>query len=272
MASPAFIPGVIAFLGSLCLFWGLFTKLPTLWMQDDYYSHGFLVPVISGYVIYRWWPRLQAIPVKPGYAALLFFPIILLAYRAAAIFDIQQLVSLCFVAWLLLSVWFTAGIRWALALALPILYLVFMLPLWSGAIDVYTNPLQLLSTKVAFHLLNLFGQDPLMVDPTSILVKAYTLSIAVPCSGLKLLLAVTAFTGFFLMIADLKWWGKTAMVAFILPLCLFINGLRIALIGMVGGAWGDDAGHKFHDYSGYITLIVCFVLLFKAARGLGWKD
>jgi len=44
------------------------------------------------------------------------------------------------------------------------------------------------------------------------------------------------------------------------------------LIGMVGDTWGDAAGHAFHDYSGYIALVVCFVILFKIARALGWKD
>jgi exosortase len=272
LKSPAMLPGAVATLGILVLFWGFLCRLPTMWLQDDYYTHGFLIPAISGYVIYRWWPRIKHIPVKAGWPALLFLPFVLLAFRAAALSDIQQLVSVCFVATLLLGVWFVGGFQWALALCLPILYLVFMLPIWSGAIDVYTNPLQLLSTKVAFHMLNLFGQDPLFADPTSIQVKAFMLNVEVPCSGLKLVLAVTAFTAFFLMIADLKWWGRAAMVALILPLCLFINGLRIALIGVVGGQYGDAAGHQFHDWSGWITLLVCFFILFKAARALGWKE
>ena len=58
----------------------------------------------------------------------------------------------------------------------------------------------------------------------------------------------------------------------LLPLTVFVNGFRIALIGVVGNAYGSQAGHDFHDYSGYITLLVCFFLLFKFARLLGWKD
>ena len=161
-----------------------------------------------------------------------------------------------------------------LAVSLPTMYLIFMLPLWSGAIDVYTNPLQLYSTKAAYHILNLIGQSPLMTPaaPTDIYLDNFVLNIAIPCSGLKLVLAVTAFTCFFLMIANLKWWGRLAMIVLVLPLCVFINGLRIALIGVVGNAYGNEAGMTFHDYSGYLTLLVCFFLLFKAARGLGWKD
>ncbi len=62
------------------------------------------------------------------------------------------------------------------------------------------------------------------------------------------------------------------MILIMWPLALLINGLRIALIGVVGNQWGPEAGHKFHDYSGYITLVLCFFVLFKIARGLGWKD
>ncbi|MBI1756180.1 MAG: exosortase/archaeosortase family protein [Fimbriimonas ginsengisoli] len=171
----------------------------------------------------------------------------------------------------MLAIWFIAGARWMAALLAPALFLVFMLPLWSGAIDVYTNPLQLASTKVAYHVLNLSGFSPIMSSPTEIYLDRFTLNVEVPCSGLKLMLALTAFTLFFLMIADLRWWGRLAMIAFIVPLCLFINGLRIALIGMVGNAYGQDAGLSFHDYSGYITLLVCFFILFWVARRLGWK-
>jgi exosortase/archaeosortase family protein len=75
-----------------------------------------------------------------------------------------------------------------------------------------------------------------------------------------------------MLIARLKWWANTLMAALVLPLCLFINGLRIALIGVVGEEYGRSAGLQFHDYSGYVTLLVCFFLLFKIARWLGWKD
>jgi exosortase/archaeosortase family protein len=77
---------------------------------------------------------------------------------------------------------------------------------------------------------------------------------------------------FFMLIARLQWWGNLVMVLMVVPLSLVINGLRIALIGIVGELYGDQAGRDFHDYSGYITLIICFIIVFKIARILGWKD
>lgn len=273
VASKAFVPGVIVFVALTTMFHWLFGRLPDLWNSEDgYYSHGWLVPFISGYIIYRWWPWLKELPVRPSYWALLpLIPTFWVLFAGVRIQQVQ-IVAVAFLMTIMAGVWFVAGFRWLLALLGPILYLGFMLPLWSNAIDNNTNQLQQTSTDVAYGLLEIFGFKPMMGANTIIYLNKFTLDVGIPCSGLKLVLAVTAFTCFFVLIGRLKLWANALMFAFILPLCLFINGLRIALIGVVGELYGSDAGHKFHDYSGYITLIICFYILFKFARLLGWKD
>lgn len=273
--SPAFLPGIFVLVGLIVAFWSLFRRLPDLWFEGDgYYSHGVLVPLISGYIVYKWWPRLEKIPVKPGWFAIVPIVALMMAVRASYATDIMLLMSAGFLAVVLCGIWFAAGIRWALALSLPVLYLGFMLPIWSGAIDTYTNPLQNASSAVALQMLKTTGFEPTVFEDNKnvIYLNNFTLDVGVPCSGFKLVLAVTAFTLFFMLIAKLKFWGNFLMMTMILPLCLFVNGLRIALIGVVGDYWGQQAGHDFHDYSGYITLLVCFFILFKFARILGWKD
>lgn len=274
VSSKAFWPGLIAAAGVTALFWTLFRNLLDLWdSEDGYFSHGFLVPIISIFIIYRWWPRLKTIPVKPGWVALIPLTGLLILTRAAFAADILLILSICLMMVILATIWLVAGWRWMVALSLPVLYLGFALPLWTFAIDVYTNPLQILSTKASFQMLQLAGFQPFMdTGTTTIYLNNFVLDVGVPCSGLKLIVAVTAFTVFFVLIGGLRWWANLVMFAVILPLCIFINGLRIALIGLVGENYGHDAGMAFHDYSGYITLVICFFILFKIARGLGWKD
>ncbi len=274
VSSKAFWPGLIAAMGVTALFWTLFRNLLDLWdSEDGYFSHGFLVPIISIFIIYRWWPRLKTIPVKPGWVALIPLAGLLVLTRAAFAADILLILSICLMMVILATIWLVAGWRWMVALSLPVLYLGFALPLWTFAIDVYTNPLQILSTKASFQMLQLAGFQPFMdTGTTTIYLNNFVLDVGVPCSGLKLIVAVTAFTVFFVLIGGLRWWANLVMFAVILPLCIFINGLRIALIGLVGENYGHDAGMAFHDYSGYITLVICFFILFKIARGLGWKD
>lgn len=342
LKSPAFLPGVALVLGLVAAFWPLIKVMPELWLSEDgYYSHGFLVPLISGYVIYRWWnagPRLwstfasltavsalaipvvrlmtgsfntsalmwsglvlvaggvltglqylversvfvgdadgsfrglSSLPVRPFWPALILFLPIIWILRPAYIQEIDAFLSFLFLLSLMFGVWFVAGGRWMIALSLPIVYLAFALPIWTMIIDIYLNPLQIISTDVAYSLLKAFALNPYRDDVTTILLNRFTLNVAVPCSGLKLVLALTAFTFFFVLIAKLKWWGNLAMVLLVIPLALFINGLRIALIGVVGNEFGHEAGMAFHDYSGFITLILCFIILFQFARLLGWKE
>lgn len=271
MESPAFKPGVALLLGIIIAYWGLVSYLPWLWINDEYYSHGILVPAIMGFVIFRWWPWLSKIPVKPqSWALLLMIPVGYVTYVANPT-QIEEVQSAALLAALLVAVLFIAGWRWLMAMFLPIIYLAFALPLWGPLVDNYTNKMQLISAKMSHQLLELFGYNPISLD-TLILVNNFKMDVGVPCSGLKLVIALMAFTIFFVMVGGLKWWGNAIMLASAFPLAIFINGLRIALIGVVGDMFGDDAGHQFHDYSGYLTLIVCFLILFKFARLLGWKD
>src|SRR5438132_1351149 len=68
--SPIFIPAMALTAGIIFLFWHLISRLGRLWMDDSgYYSHGFLVPLISGYIIVKKWDQIKNIPVKTGYGA-----------------------------------------------------------------------------------------------------------------------------------------------------------------------------------------------------------
>jgi len=269
-----FWPVALTMLGLCGFYFPLVVSLPQLWLNDDHYSHGFLIPFFAGYVIWKWWPDLRNIPVKVGMIGIPFLAMSLFAGWAAMRVEQSQLMSLAFVASLIGALWVLLGGRWALALTLPLTFLLFMLPVWLSVIDVWTLPLQLTSTQGAYHILAALGQHPYMdpMNPTEIDLSHFQFTVAVACSGMKLVLAVFALTGFFLMISKLKWWSQLAMLGVVLPLCLLTNSLRIAMVGLVGNTWGDEAGHQFHDWSGYISLIFCFFVLFRFARWVGWKD
>jgi hypothetical protein len=43
------------------LYWGILRDLVTQWWDDANYSHGFIVPIFSGYLIWRERDRLRAL-------------------------------------------------------------------------------------------------------------------------------------------------------------------------------------------------------------------
>jgi exosortase len=270
--SPAFVPSVIVALGILFAFWGLVKTLPGLWANDEYYSHGFLMPLLAGFVFYKWWPWLREVPARPSWLAGLFLlPIMYLAWISTAN-EVFVVSSAAFLLAIWFSIGFIAGWRWMMLLTLPVFFLAFALPIWQPVINEFTNPLQLISAQTSVQMLKALGYDLYMPQPTMVQMNNFLLDVGVPCSGLKMIIALTAFTLLFMMVGSLSWWANLVLMVTTIPLAIFINGLRITMIGMVGEQWGADAGHKFHDYSGYIALIVCFFILFKLARLIGWKD
>jgi len=270
--SPAFLPGLFLLVGLFAVYWPLFERLPKLWLRDEgYYSHGFLVPLIAGYIVSRNWDLMKGTPVKPQVWAIVPLLGFLYLVRGAYRTDVMQFMSYGLIFTLLLGILFIAGWGWFRKLAWPTIYLAFMLPIFGMFIENYTNPLQMVSAKVAEMILRVLGLG-MQIDGTLVYLDHFNFNVGAACSGLKLLFAVFAFTVFFVLIARLRFFGNAVMFVITIPLCLFINGLRIALIGLVGNQWGQEAGTTFHDWSGYITLLVCFFILFKIARLLGWKD
>lgn len=270
---PFLIPLVLFFVALFAMFWPMIETLPHFWFADDgYYSHGILVPLIAGYIVYRNWDRYKVRPANPSWFALLLLPMVLMMTWAADLTRTNSFWTAGLIMFLYMGAWFVLGWPWLKNLFMPIGYLVFGLPFASHIIQSYTINLQVLSTEAAYHFLRIVGLNPFQESSTVIHLDNFVLDVAVPCSGLKLLVAMTAFSVLFILVARLRWWGNLMMLAIILPLSVLINGLRVGLIGIVGNQWGPDAGVAFHDYSGYITLIICFFLLFKFARILGWKD
>jgi exosortase len=267
-----FIPSLVAILGLSLMFWPIMRQVFRMWRDDDNYSHIILVPFLIGWQLHR--RRDMFDPKARKTAPMVLLLLIPLAFFQFIAFvgDWWALQSVCLVAAIFGMVWALFGGNWAWRALFPILFIFFMLPVASSYLDANTNELQIASTTVAEKLLSLAGFTPMRLDPTSIQLNSYALNIAVPCSGLKLLVAVTCFTCHFILFARSTFNFNFMMLLIIIPLCLLMNGLRIAMIGVVGEQFGAPAGAAFHDWSGYIMLLLCFWVIFKAARLLGWKE
>jgi exosortase len=270
--SPAFVPGLLLFAGIGLAFWPLIKKLPDLWFSTDgYYSHGLLVPLMVGYLIYDKWDRIKNIPVRGFWPALIPLGVLLYANYVAARSPRDLFLSMMLVGTLLLAIWFVAGFRWLLALSLPVLYLLLGLPIWEQVIDVYTQPLQTISTDMSEGMLKALGFVVHRMDATSLLLPNFSMYVGVPCSGLRTIIATVALTAFCIMIGRMQWWANLLLAAIAIPLCIIVNGFRIALIGVVGETMGHNAGMAFHDTSGHISIVVLILIIWNLTKALGMK-
>ena len=270
--SEAFIFGALL-LGVLYLcFKPLFAKFPEEWFgPETYYNHGPLVPLMAGYMVYDRWPKLKTIPVKPFYFAIVPLGLLLYANYVALSAPRQLFLSVIFVVTLSLCTLFVAGWKWTTALLAPTFFLLLGLPIWETVIDVYTQPMQNISTDMSFSMLHGLGFNAIRFDDTTIALDHFTMFIGVPCSGLRMILAMVALVAFCIFIGKMRWWANTILAVMAIPICIFVNSFRIALIGIVGEMYGSDAGQKFHDTSGYISILLLVLILWRLTKALGIK-
>lgn len=270
---------VVAFAAVLFCFWPLIPReILSRWMDmEGYYAHGFLIPLCAAYLIWDKWDRIKDTPVKTQWWALVLVLPVLYVSLAASRCIMPTLLSGLLILTLLISVLFVAGWGWLKNLAAPIMFLTLGLPVFDKIIDRNTNNLQVISSKIAYYFMQFTGLQPYRGDePTVMYVPNFSqqLNVAAACSGMKTTIAIYAAVIFFMLIARLSWWKNLLLFAMALPLSMLINGLRIGLIGMAANTWPSYAGENFqtmHDTSGYIALIVCFVILGWITRKLGYK-
>ena len=119
--------GVLAGLVAL-LYQPVFAHLVRQWWNDENYSHGFLIPLMSAYFVWERRERLKALTATPSLLGLALLiagvGLFALANLAAELFTMRASL-LVILAGLVL---FLLGREHLRTLAVPILYLLFMIP------------------------------------------------------------------------------------------------------------------------------------------------
>lgn len=238
------------------------------WMKEDsYYSHGILVPFISGFLVWLMRKRLADIPIRPdrwGYVILaLFLPVVPLMTWAGA--TIPQGLVFPFIIFGLSLV--LLGREMTKQLWFPIGFLFFMCVLPGDILVKMSFRIQMLSTAGAALVLKLLSLDASR-EGAVISLPSITVQVGAPCSGFRLLISLFAFSSLFAYLVEGPLWSRLALVGITLPLSLVLNVIRITLIGLVGEFMGEHAMHVFHDLAKFLVVVLAFVALWFIARWL----
>ena len=237
---------------------------------ESYYAHAPLIPAMAAFMLWHQRARLAAVDKQPWLPAILVVALSVALLVISVKGDMRSVESISF----LLTAWggvlLALGPKFFKAAYFPLLFLVLMAPMPAPLLNDSTLHLQMWSTQLASRILDLTGFANTQIG-NRIHIDNFTFDVDVPCSGFKTLLALLTFNAFLAYMLDGSLFRRVLLFILCSPLALLINGVRIALIGMVGECFGTPAAHVFHDYSGIIVLMLGFVLLFSVARSLGCR-
>jgi exosortase len=246
----------------VAIYWGVATKLVHDWYTDPDFSHGFLVPLFSAYLIWTKREKLKTIPLQQSWSGvpLLIAAIItlFLGIYGAELF----LARISLVMLLAGIVWTMAGRPMLRELRFPILVLLLAIPLPKVLYNQITFPLQILASKLASAALPLFGV-PVMRDGNIIQLPSMPLEVAEACSGIRSLMSLftaAVFYGYFLEPSTKR---RVILALAALPIAVLANGARIVGTGLAVQYWDPDkALGFFHEFSGWLIFVVSLVLLY----------
>jgi len=233
------------------------------------YSHGYLIPFVSLFIIWYRRRELWAAPKKVSYAGLGVVVLALFLHWVGA--KMQQ--TRFSLMGLVLLIWGTPFylLGWSVAkiLIFPCAYLIFCIPLTF--LDALTFPLKMLATSMATVLLNGLGLAAQSVGSRIYLTENPEISfeIAAACSGLSSLLAMTALTSVYAYFTQKTLARKWTLFFSSIPLAVIGNVVRVTTVFLVAQAFGERvAGGIYHDYSGYIVFSVAILLMLAIGTAL----
>lgn len=257
---------LVAVIGAGVFFSTGIEALLEAWQLPEY-SHGPLIPVLSGFLFLR---QLKEYPPQPGAKPDRWPGVIVIALALALgalgiLARIPDIAAYGMILWigglLLVSFgWNTGKHFWP-----GVVHLVYMLPLPGLIYYKATTYLQFVSSELGVGLLRLMDV-PVFLDGNIIDLGVVKLHVAEACSGLRYMFPIMSFSYIFAALYKGPMWHKATLLLAAVPIAIVMNSVRIAVAGIIVQYYGDAWLEGFtHFFEGWVIFLACIILLFLLA-------
>lgn len=247
------------------LFWDAIWVLIQRWARDPDYHHGFLVPLVAIYLLWRRRFQLTERAVlnvswgatAAGVGLLLVAGLV----RAASVLFYVRIVDPAAIIpaflGLVLCVFGWKGLRWAWPAAV---FLVFMLPMPGAVANLLSHPLQRIGTLASTFLIQTLG-IPALAEGNIITLREGQLEVVRACSGLKMMSLFFAVCWAVAFFQDRPWIDRLLLIVSAPPVALVANILRITLTALLV-EWGLTAANLDHELAGWLMMPTAVLILY----------
>ncbi len=245
----------------------MFRWMVERWMHpESYYGHGFLIPVVSLYVLWQRRNQLKEAPISSEAAGIIIVAAGLFIHVIAALLRIYFVSGFSFVIVLYGLVLFFFGRKMMRYLIFPIFFLLAMIPLPLVLIGNLTVKLKLFAAQCSTVILNKIG-FPSVRDGSIIKMPHSYIAVEAPCSGLRSLIALLTLGLLFAFSAKVSYLRKGIILLSAIPIAMVSNIGRILMLAIVNDLYGQKVAMGFfHDFTGFFVFAFAFTGLWIVGR------
>jgi exosortase len=232
------------------------------WLHTYEFSHGFLVILVSCYLVWRKRNVLRSTPVEPNFKGffIVLFGIAILVIGYAAFEPFAKRFSLIITIFGL--VYFLLGTKILKILLFPLGYLFFAIPPPHIVFKSMAVNLRIIDAKATYIIINLLG-IPIVQEGPSLHLPNITLVVADFCTGILSLIALSAVAVLYAYISQKHIISKTILIMIAIPVAIMGNILRTVLVVILAYFYGQSAlNNVVHVLQGTVNFILTLVVLF----------
>jgi exosortase len=236
------------------------------WRRPDS-GHGPIILILAFWLMYRSWNESRAGPAVRGGRLIGILSLSLIAamgFTAGIVGQISPLAYASIIPFLCAGILLFQTNGAEPRLFLPVIFLLFSIPLPGFIVDPITLPMKQLvaaASEAVLHAANY----PVARGGVILYVGPYELQVADACAGLRTLLTLEALALLYLNLVEYRSSIRNAGLALLaVPISLASNIARVILLCLITFYWGDEAGQGFlHQFAG-MTVFLCALILLIA--------
>ena len=258
---PAWTVACVAVLLAAIAFRGTIHELVARWAAEEEYSHGFLVPLVSVWLLWMRRDVLLASIAQPSWTGPVLILVAMFMYVIGQLSAVFVLSPLAFVVTLLGISLAHGGLPLLRSAFVPVVFLVFAIPLPHFIDANLSLELQLISSKLGAAFIRLF-QIPVYLEGNVIDLGDYKLQVVDACSGLRYLFPLFSLSFLAAYLFQAPVWQRALLLFSSIPITIAMNRFRIGMVGVTVDRWGPQmADGVLHFFEGWVIFVAAGLLI-----------
>lgn len=252
---------LFALLLMLTAFWGGLIDLFVRWDKQPEYGHGYFIPLISLWFLWHRKADLKASLSEGVFFGFFYVLVGILMLVLGELSAIYILIQYGFLVALIGIVLASGGKQFARLCFVPILFLIFAIPLPFFVEAQLSWKLQILSSQIGVAILRLLGTS-VYLEGNVIDLGLYKLQVVDACSGLRYLYPLLSIGFLMGYMYKGKFWQRATIFISTIPITIFMNSFRISVVGLLVNKWGNEMADGFlHYFEGWVIFVVCLLIM-----------